>query len=92
MVVAVDDELFDWFADHFDAEYEAPGGAYVLTGDNGGQYVLWSNESDIFLRQLTEAETAEFSELMQAAQQKAAQKREQFQVSETAHKQQGCLW
>jgi len=92
VVVEVDDELFDWFADHFDAEYEAPGGAYVLAGNNGGQYVLWGNGSDIFLRQLTEAEAGEFSELMRIAEEKAVRKREQFRNPQVPQKQQGCLW
>jgi len=92
VVVEVNDELFDWFADHFDAEYEAPGGAYVLAGDNGGQYVLWGNESEIFLRQLTEAEAGEFAELMRIAEEKAVRKREQFRNPEAPQKQQGCLW
>lgn len=92
VVVEVDDELFDWFADNFDAEYEAPGGAYILACDNGGQYVLWGNESDIFLRQLTEAEEREFAELLRIAEEKAAIKREQFRNPQALQKQQGCLW
>jgi len=92
VVVTVDDELFDWFADHFEAEYEAPGGAYVLADDNGGLYVIWSSNSAIFLRQLTEAEAGEFDELMRMAAEKAALKRDQFRNPEALQKQQGCLW
>lgn len=91
-IVTVDDELFDWFADHFEAEYEAPGGAYVLAGDNGGLYVIWSSDSDIFLRQLTEAEAGEFDELIRMAAEETALKRDQFRNPEAPQKQQGCLW
>lgn len=92
VVVEVNDELFDWFADHFDAEYEAPGGAYVLTGDDGRRYVIWCNDNEIFLRPLTEAEAAEFEELLRIAEEKVARKREQFRDLQTPQKQQGCLW
>jgi len=92
VVVTVDEELYEWFAEHFEPEYEHPEGAYVLAGDNGGLYVLWGHESEIFLRQLTTAEAEEFDDLMRIAAEKAAQKREQFQVSQSDQKQQGCLW
>lgn len=91
VVVTVDDELYEWFEEHFEPQYEHPEGAYVLAGDNGGLFVLWGNESGIFLRQLTSAESEEFDELLRIAREKDARKREQFQVSHADQKQQGCL-
>lgn len=92
VVLEVDDDLFDWFGDHFDVEYEAPDCSYVLAGDNGGEYVLWSTAGEVFLRQLTEEEAETFAELMRVAEEQAALKREQFRNPDSPQKQQGCLW